>query len=81
MPEDLKGKKVRVSMLVWEINNYKPYLYEAIVAEVAGTMLLLTEMVTWPVRDKVPDTWVNSSSFLFNFVQEIEKDSDVTMVS
>lgn len=73
MLEDLKGKKVRVSMSAWEINSYKPCLYEAVLVEVSGTMCLLKEMVTWSTKDKVPDTWVNSSSFLFNFVQEIGK--------
>jgi hypothetical protein len=78
---DLKGKKVRVSMLAWEIDNYKPHMYEAIIADVSGTMFLFTEMVTFPVRGNVPDTWLNTSSLLFNFIQVIEENGEIMMVS
>ena len=65
----LKGKCVRLSQSVWEDGKCRPMLYEATVSEISGTMILFTEMVTYPTELNVPDTWINTASHLFNFIQ------------
>jgi hypothetical protein len=67
--DQLKGKRVRLSQSVWEDGKCRPMLYEATVSKVSGTMLLFTEMVTYPSLLNVPDTWINTASYLFNFMQ------------
>ena len=70
--EKLKGKRVRLSMSVWEIDGLRPCPYEATLSDVSGTMILLTEFVTGVGKHKVPDTWVNTASHLLNFIQAVE---------
>ena len=68
----LVGNRVKFALLNWENGKYIPAAYTATVQGVDGTMVLMGNQKSFPTGEAVKkDTWVNTASQLFIYIQPI----------
>ena len=67
--KNLLGKHVRFSVTAWGEKGPEANLFRGRVTQIEGTLIFIEEMESF--GQQCPNTWHNTASMLFNWIQKI----------